>query len=56
LVAPREVRLELAAAPPAQSGEDDTEAETLCQNSDVAIFDLQTSKAQGESWNFMFQN
>src|ERR1035438_7564101 len=43
---PREFRVELAADPPAHSGDEDTEADTLCQNSDVAICVPQTSNVQ----------
>jgi hypothetical protein len=52
LVVPRALRVELAAAPPAQSWAEDTDAETLCQNSDVAICVPQTSKVQnaGKGW------
>jgi hypothetical protein len=45
---PRELRVEFAAAPTAQSGEDDTEEEIRCQNSDVAIGVPQTSNVQEE--------
>src|ERR1039457_6705181 len=46
LTLPRETREGSPTAPPAHSGEEDTEAETLCQNSDVAISVLQTSRFQ----------
>jgi hypothetical protein len=43
LAVPRDLREESSASLPVQSGEADADAETLCQNSDVAIFVPQTS-------------
>jgi hypothetical protein len=52
LTVSRGVRAESLAGFPAHSGDEDTEVETLCQNSGVAIFVPQTSNIQdirGES-------
>src|SRR5580704_15640222 len=52
LAVPREWRVGLPVAACAQSGEEVTEAETRCQNSDVAIScsaDLRRSSRRGDS-------
>ena len=53
---PRIPRGDLAAGDPAHSGAEDTEAETLCQNSDVAIvmFRRPQSSNAREKWGTVF--
>lgn len=46
IVVPRNLRGDSAVFPPAQSGDEDTDAETLCQNSDVAIICSANLKAR----------
>jgi hypothetical protein len=46
LAVPRALRVEPPCDPPAHSGADDAEADTRCQNSEVAMFVPQTSKIE----------